>query len=253
MEVNIKTSIILPCWIKNEELYELTVNTLNSLAETATPEGDELESIIIDNGSVEGINVMFENSALYLRSQINRGYSWAVNQGIKLASESELVCLANNDIKVTQNWLITAQEIFKSDPRIGSVHFKMVEYNQPFVLGGNVWATGKERWCTSSFFVARRQLFDEIGLFDERYGLGGYEDYDFHKRMYKAGWKTAYTNAAAYQHKDSSTSNLRDPNERTESDKRGRELFKKLYGEYPDVDFAKNFPKQMEAPWRPFP
>ena len=40
---------------------------------------------------------------------------------------------------------------------------------------------------------------------------------------------------------------------RAERDKNNREFYKERFGEYPDIQFAKDFPEQMEMPWKPFP
>ena len=92
------------------------------------------------------------------------------------------------------------------------------------------------------------------GPFDEGYGLGGYDDYDWQHRMrHLKGWKIAYTNGAAFQHKDSSTQNLLEQEARKTSDNKNREYFKKKFGEYPDVIWEQKYPEQKEISWRPFP
>jgi hypothetical protein len=56
-----------------------------------------------------------------------------------------------------------------------------------------------------------------------------------------------------FQHKDSSTQNLLDQEERRTSDNKNREYFKKKFGEYPDVLYERQFPEQLKKPWKPFP
>lgn len=175
----------------------------------------------------------------------------------------DLICIANNDIKVSPNWITATEEVFKELPKVGSLHFKMVQYNEPFNLGNAVWDHGKEKWCHGSFFVWRKEAVEDIegfksqnkrGPCDEGYGLGGYDDYDWQHRMrHLKGWKIAYTNGAAFQHKDSSTQNLLEQESRKTSDNKNREYFKSKFGEYPDVIWEQRFPEQKEIPWRPFP
>lgn len=243
-------TIILPCWIVNDELYDLTVATFQSLAESSGI--DKTRIITIDNGSSIGGDMLQKYSDICIRNRENIGYPAAVNQGIKLA-KTPLLAILNNDIKVSPNWIKTTEEVFSKLDNIGSLHFKMVGYYEPFNLGEDVWDKGKERWCTGSFFIWNKKAIDEIGGIDENYGLGGYDDWGWHQEMnHIRNWKSAYTNVAAYQHKDSATQNLRDPSERSESDKKNKEYFKSKYGKYPEEIWQEKYPEQMNKPWKPF-
>ena len=118
----------------------------------------------------------------------------------------------------------------------------MIGYDDPMALGQTTWVTGRERWCSASFFVIRKEAF--VG-YDEGYGLGGYDDWDFFYRLRGAGWKTAYTNRACYQHKHSSTQLALDQVERFERDMRSKERFRKKFGGYAEELFALEYPEQM--------
>ena len=252
-----KISVILPTWIVNYELYDLTNQTLISLHNS---DGwSECELIIIDNSSPIGGDQLLMNCDVYIRNKENLGYPKAVNQGLKLA-KGDLIVIANNDIRVSPNWIEITKETFKRLDNVGSLHFKMVGYDEPFNLGEAVWDKGKERWCTGSFFVWNKKAIRDIENFktreviDEKYGLGGYDDWDWHHRMnHLKNWKSVYTNAAAYQHKDSTTQNLRNKDERTKSDERNREYFKSKFGKYPEEIWQEKYPNQMKKEWRPFP
>ena len=225
-------SVIIPVYCIDDELYELTGNTLQSLVNSY--DWKDCELIIVDNASTIGSDQLLMNCDTYIRNKQNLGYPKAVNQGLKLA-HGDLIAVVNNDIRVSPNWIKVTQEVFKRLPKVGSLHFKMVDYNAPFNLGEEVWDRGKELWCHGSFFVFRREAVEAIEELDEGFGLGGYDDYDWQLRMRKAGWITAYTNAAAFQHKDSSTQLKLNQTERSERDKRNYEYFKRKHGEYPDV------------------
>lgn len=227
-------------------LAEFSIAALESFKQT---EG-KFEMIVIDNGSKFGSGQVRGYTDIYVRNKENVGYPGAVNQGMSLAN-GEYVCIANNDIKVSPNWLTVAHSILE-DPTVGSVHFRMIPYDEPIVLGNDVWVGGKERWCSSSFFVIRKEAFQG---YDMNYGFGGYDDYSHHYRMRQKGWIQAYTNKAVYQHADSSTYLALEyaGDKRSERDQKNREYFKKQHGEYPDILFAKEFPEQMSIPWKPFP
>ena len=229
--------IIIPVWSNDEETMVLTENAVNSLK---TPES---VFFIVDNGSTLGGGKMREMADVYIRLKTNLGYAKATNLGLKACLGVNAVVVANNDIRVSNNWLEVAGEILQ-DEKVGSVHFRMIPYEEPFSYGNNVWKEGKERWCSSSFFVMR--LFQ---FYDDSY-FNSCEDWDYWLRFRKT-FKTAYTNKACYQHLDSFTA--RKIPEREENDKRNREYFKSKYGEYPEVLFAKEYPEQMKVPWKPFP
>lgn len=200
--------------------------------------------IIVDNGSLIGGGYLRSVAYTYIRNKENLGYAKAVNQGLKLCDKGELVAVANNDIRVSSNWQKIAEEIMKNE-KVGSVHFRMIGYNEPFTTGNDTWIGSKERWCTSSFFVVR-----DLQLYDENY-FNSYDDWDFWKRMRDQGYLQAYTNIAQYQHKDSFTQQFI-PN-RGENDIRNREYFKKKHGGYPEDLFEKEFSGELAKNWRPMP
>lgn len=240
-----KPSAVLLTYDFNESLAEISKIAINSV-KFSVP---DIEMVIIDNGSSFGSAFSRSESDIYIRNKQNIGYPGAVNQGMAL-SHGEFVAICNNDIKVSPNWWEVTQEIMK-DPKVGTVHFRMVGYDEVRELGNESWNSGKERWCSSSFFVVRREAFQG---YDVAYGAGGYDDYSHHFRMRSAGWTQAYTNKAQYYHMDSITYRTMEQEEaRAERDKKNREYYKSKFGEYPDEQFARLFPEQMNIPWKPFP
>lgn len=230
---SIQMRVIIPCWLINENLVELTRNAINSL------ETEEL--IIIDNGSPVAGGLLRESASIYVRNKENLGYAKAVNQGLKLCDKGEILAVSNNDVRVSEGWEQVAKEIMK-DEKIASLHFKMIPYDEPFKLGDKIWISGKERWCTNSFFVMRNS-----GLFDENF-LNSYDDWDLHYRMYQKGFKTAYTNKVAYQHMDSFTQQFIP--ERKDIDVKNREYFIKKHGDEPEKLWKEMFPEQMSQDYR---
>lgn len=244
-----KTSIILPVWQPTDDHLKMTMAMFGSLAQTEGLEQGEI--IVVDNASPIGGDLLQSYSDLYIRGTKNKGYPWAVNQGLKLCS-GDLICVPNNDIRVSPNWYKVATEILQ-DPEVGSVHFRMIGYEEPFSFGTDTWKEGKERWCSSSFFVMRWEVIREVGLYDEKYEFFGYDDWDMWYRVRQAGFKTAYTNKACYQHNDSATYRALDQDERNMHAAMNKEYFKKKHGDYAEDLFAKMYPDQMSVNWRPFP
>lgn len=231
-------TVIMPCWLINEELVELTKNAIESLG--------DVNLIIVDNGSTMGGGYLRSVADTYIRNKENLGYAKAVNQGLVLAHLGSYIAISNNDIRVSSNWQEVAKQVF-SEASTYSCHFRMIPYDEPFSYGDQIWYTGKERWCSSSFFVLNKE--QQYFLYDEEF-LNSYDDYDYWHRVRQSGSKTAYTNKASYQHKDSTSQQLR--SDRAENDKKNYEYFKQKWGEYPDIMLAKEFPEQMLKPWKPF-
>jgi len=225
----------MPVWSVDDATINITEATVDSL------KGHEL--IIVDNGSTLGAGKLREWASVYIRNKDNFGYAYAVNMGLKLFL-GETVAVANNDIRVSPNWAEVANEVINMEG-VGSVHFRMIPYNEPFSYGKDDWIKGKERWCSSSFFVLRN-----VQLFDDNF-INSCEDWDFWYRFRRKGFNTAYTNRACYQHFDSFTQQR--VLDRDKNDIKNREYYKFKHGYYPDEQFAKLYPTQMEEKWRPFP
>ena len=239
-------SVVLLTYDIEESLAQMSKTAIESI-NFSVP---DRELVVIDNGSIHGGAFARGEANHYLKNKVNVGYPEGINQGMAL-SHGDFIALSNNDIKVSPNWWEVAQEIFE-DPKVGTVHFRMDGYDEERPLGNETWIGGKERWCSSSFFVVRREAFQG---YDSNYGPGGYDDYDHHTRMRQEGWKQAYTNKAIYQHADSKTYQAMEASgdNRTERDIKNREYFKSKFGEYPDIMFANEFSEQMNTPWKPFP
>jgi GT2 family glycosyltransferase len=230
-------NVIMPVWAIDEDTVKLTELAVESLRSAP------IKLIIIDNGSTIGGGLMRHWADVYIRNKENLGYARAVNQGLMLC-RNKTVAIANNDIRVSPNWWEVAQEALELY-NVRSVHFRMIPYEQFFNPGNETWATGKERWCSSSFFVVRtKQLYDE-------HFLNSLDDLDFWRRFRDEGRKTAYTNRAEYQHLDSWTQQK--IGTRGENDAENLAYYIQKWGEHPDAWLERKYPEQMKLPWKPFP
>ncbi len=230
-----KISTIIPCWNTDMEIHNMTVLAVDSINKAK-----ETEMIIVDNGSTFGAGYLREVADIYVRNQENIGYPGAVNQGLAL-STGDVICISNNDIRVPENIFEVGLDILK-DEKIGSVHYKMQPYDEPFNFGDKMWTTGKERWCTSSFFLVKREALPK-GNYDLKYGMGGYDDWDFwHRVRHENGWITAYSNKSAYQHWGSWTLSKMPAFKMDEN----REHFKKKFGKYAEDVWNEQYPDQMK-------
>jgi len=229
--------VVMPVFMVDQGSFNLTEAALETIRKAP------VRVIIVDDASPFGAGRLREWADLYIRSNKNEGFTTSVNKGLRLV-DTDLVVIANNDIKVSSNWYDVTKNIMKNK-KVGSLHFRMLPYDQPFNPGKDTWLTGKERWTHFSFLVTRKgRMMD--GDFYNTFG-----DWDFVHRVREDGLYTAYTNKAEFQHLDTYTINQIPT--MTTRNKENYELFKKRHGEYPDTMLAKKYPEQHAVEWKPFP
>jgi len=189
--------------------------------------------ILIDNGSqdasVEFVETHFPEVAIH-RFDRNEGFCRAVNEGIR-QSRTPYVILLNNDTICDESFveeLVRAMEAPRdaAAAQIFSCAAKMVQMGDPdrmdnagdyYCALGWAYAFGKgkpaarydqEREIFSACAAAaiyRREVFDEIGLFDEAH-FAYLEDTDIAYRARIAGYRNYYIPKAVVRHVGSATS-----------------------------------------------
>jgi GT2 family glycosyltransferase/glycosyltransferase involved in cell wall biosynthesis len=169
------------------------------------------EVIVVDNGSKDGcpeyLKEMEQGGKIkVILNSVNLGFARANNQGIQISS-GEYIILLNDDTVVTHNW-IGALLGYLSLPGVGMVgpvsnevgNEAKIETAYASLDGMRKWATEYTRKNRNNYFeikmlalfcvAFKRSLLDEIGVLDERFEIGMFEDDDFSLRVKKAGYKT---------------------------------------------------------------
>lgn len=182
------------------------------------------EIIVIDNGSDEKtICYLKEQRDIHLvLNTCNKGFAGGCNQGI-IQSRGEYVLLLNNDIVVTNKWLYNMVELLKNNLEISmtgpltnaTVGKQMISvpYNtdldkmEEFAveISNNISRPWRTLRLVAFCLLARRILFDEIGMLDENFKVGNYEDDDFNIRALLAD-KKAYVCRNSFVHHFMNTS-----------------------------------------------
>ena len=182
------------------------------------------ELIFVDNASSDGTVEYLRslNGAKVIENTENRGFPAAANQGIAVAAGTQILLL-NNDTIATTGWLRRLLDAMYSDPRIGLVgpcsNFVgseqqiEVSYENLTSLDAFAWEWGKAHagqridahrligFC----LLIRRELIEAVGLLDERFGIGCFEDDDYCLRAIKAGWRPVIAVDAFIHHFGSRT------------------------------------------------
>lgn len=232
-----KCDIIIAVW--NE--LEITRNCINSLIRhTAFP----YRLIIIDNASHSEVRDYLESlksgisDFLVIRNEENLGFVKAMNQGLKQSS-AEFICLMNNDTVVTEGWLNEMIDIAERNIEIGIVNPSSNTLAQVLPKDETIDSYAKNlkrfkgQWgelgqCSGFCMLLKREVIDKVGIFDEAYETGYFEEADYCRRAQKLGYRFARAKAAYVYHLDGASFDKRQDKE--ELFKKNREIFEGRWG-----------------------
>lgn len=175
--------MIIPCLIlpdKSCVLLDYTSRCVESLREHTKR---DFELILIDNGSPVGQDCLTDWADVYIRNKTNLGYGPAVNQGLKVA-RGEWLIVSNNDITFIHDWISNAIDVWTPDTGVISSHHhnhdKEHKRNRMEVPWGHMFG---------ALWMTRRSVIEKVGLLDEGFERGMFEDKDYWLRVQHAGYK----------------------------------------------------------------
>ena len=217
----IRTSIVVLCY---NGLEETTRPCMESIVAN-TPVGS-YELIVVDNASADGTADYLKTFAAQhanVRIQLNdtnKGYAGGNNDGMKLA-QGKYIVLLNNDTLVPKGWLERLLRLFAEHSDVGLIGpiTNSAGNEQRIELPGlneknyekiaNAYIERQQGvWFNTEklgfYCVAiRSDVPKKIGLLDERFGIGMFEDDDYCVRAKKAGYKLAVVEDCFVYHKGS--------------------------------------------------
>ena len=182
--------------------------------------------LVVDNGSTDGsVEWLKEHGIPAVFLKTNTGFSGAVNVGIKKAA-TPYVILLNNVTKADPDYVGELVRAMEASPKIFSVSSRMIQMYHPDLMddAGDMysvlgWAYQRgvgqplERYdkpfkifsACAGAAIYRRQVFEEIGYFDEMH-FAYLEDIDVGYRAKLYGYDNVYCPTARIFHVGSGTS-----------------------------------------------
>lgn len=182
-------SIIIPCL----NHFDMTKMCLESFYKHT--DITDVELIIVNDGSSDetkdNIAALLDGETVILNHwPTNKGFAPSVNHGIKVARGRNII-ICNNDFLFGPNWLTILEEAFKILPNAYMITSTLVTKDD--VSPENFYKyCEKVQKTTMNFFspwlkygpwMFKKEVFDMLGLFDEKFIWGTYEDIDMLLRM----------------------------------------------------------------------
>jgi GT2 family glycosyltransferase/cyclopropane fatty-acyl-phospholipid synthase-like methyltransferase len=197
-----KTSIVILTYNKLE-YTRLCIESVRKHTKS-----DSYEIIVIDNHSTDGTVDWLEKQEdiTVIANEDNLGFPKGCNQGIEIATGDNILLL-NNDTIVTHNWLTKLVSCLYRSEDIGAVgpvtnncsyyqtipiKYDSIDEMQKFAIEYNhsnssLW---EERTKLIGYcMLIKKSVVKQVGLLDEMFTPGNYEDDDYSLRIRQAGYK----------------------------------------------------------------
>jgi GT2 family glycosyltransferase len=184
---------------------------------------DLLEVIVVDNNSEEDIVSLVTEEfpkVTLIKNNRNLGFGAANNLGVGQA-KSEIIFFCNPDTIVGKECLQNAKEYFNDHSEVGIIGAKLfvdesrqelqkeamgrfprildLMFRRMNIAQWGVNAPLEVDWVSGAAMFIRRDLFDQLGGFDENFFMY-WEDVDLCLRARKLGYKTTYLPTAEVIH-----------------------------------------------------
>lgn len=217
-----RLSVIIVTYNSERDIYDC----LESIRQHSDIAPEELEIIIVDNNSQQadamftGIRNRYGDDVILLKNTRNGGYGQGNNVGIRKAS-APIILIMNPDVRLMEPIFKTVLTAFDKDERLGMYGMKQMltptESSTNSISCTNMmngylatiltaFANRSDRYIarimyfSGSCFFIRKQMFEEIGLFDEDIFMYGEEDDIHHRMLQRCGCHMTYNPCLHYIH-----------------------------------------------------
>ncbi|MDI9847784.1 glycosyltransferase [Rhodoblastus sp. 17X3] len=209
-------SVVVPAHDK----FWVTYNCLAALL--LAPNKSAFEVIVVDDGSRDLTTRLedFVSGITVVRNEAGVGFVKSSNRGAE-AARGEFVVMLNNDTEPCSGWIDELVHVFRSFDKVGLAGAKLVYPDgklqeaggivfpnfdvSNYGRGGNQFDTRynytrQVDYISGACIMLRREIWNELGGFDELYSPAYYEDNDLAFRVRAKGLKTYYTPFAKVVH-----------------------------------------------------
>lgn len=207
---------------------ELTFECLESIkAHADVP----YEIVIVDNNSSDfTLNLLDRlDNVKVIKNNENVGFLKACNQGVG-ASRGKHVLFLNNDTQIFPDTLKSLVDALEEGERVGAVGGRLIYPNGKLQEAGCIiWNDGtttaygrnedpfkpeysflrKVYYCSAALMLTPKDLFIELGMFDETFNPAYYEDTDYCMKIHKRGYKVIYQPRSIILHHEYGSANKR--------------------------------------------
>ena len=205
-----RLSIIIVTYNSEKDIFDC----LSSIKQWSDIPFDELELIIVDNNSrntdsiFEQLRSLYGNDIVLVKNTHNGGYGQGNNMGIRRAT-APVILIMNPDVRMMEPVFKTTLDAFERNNSLSMYGMKQMlsatevssnsfccaytvnGYLQTIMTSiGNRFDYYLPRYMhfSGSCFFIRKEMFEQVGLFDETIFMYGEEE-DIHYRMRKNGFK----------------------------------------------------------------
>jgi N-acetylglucosaminyl-diphospho-decaprenol L-rhamnosyltransferase len=203
----VKSAVLIVNWNSGKRLK----HCLESLPETPA-------TVVVDNASTDGSLQLARNSqiaATYIENRSNRGLAAAINQGF-VETSTPYVLLLNPDTRASSGAIEILEKVLDASLRAGAVGGYVNEKYLPRPIA-TPWTIIRENCgfpmsainptgelevgqVAAAAMLVRREAYDEVGGFDDRFFPAWYEDVDFCRRLQAARWEVHFAPQAQFLH-----------------------------------------------------
>ena len=201
-------SIVIPVYGE----VAVTSRCLNSIAMAENE--TSFEVVVVDDMSPDATSDYLNSCSgiKVVTNSENQGYLQSTNAGAEVSS-TKYVVLLNNDTEVCDGWLDDLLSTFKQYPDTGLVGARLVypdgrlqEAGSIIFSDGTGWNYGRFQdpndekfafvrevdYCSAACVMVKREVWNKVGGFDERFTPAYYEDVDLAFSARSMGWKVRY-------------------------------------------------------------
>jgi succinoglycan biosynthesis protein ExoM len=191
---------------------KLLQRLLNGIAELrfVKVEVPEIGVVVVDNDPAGTAREICRNTVLPWRLKYvlepKRGIAEARNRAVRESGDADFVAFIDDDEAPTNLWLdelLSAQVNFQADAVAGPVYPSFTDdvpewirkadfFDRPthFVAGESLLC------CSTNNVLVSRNVFNQVGDFDDRFQLTGGEDVHFFTRVSRAGFNIVWSGDA---------------------------------------------------------